>query len=59
VWWGPLPTILGHPDQAVVGDGLGPRDQIVEIKTLIFSLLISMDQNYTQNLKLNLILIPR
>jgi hypothetical protein len=31
-WWGPQPTNLKRPDQSVIGDGLGPRDQVLEIK---------------------------
>jgi hypothetical protein len=31
-WRGLLPTNLGAPDQSVAGDGLSPRDQVLEIK---------------------------
>jgi hypothetical protein len=39
------PQIWGAPDQGVAGDGVGPHDQVLEIKTPTFSPLISKDQN--------------
>jgi hypothetical protein len=39
------PQIWGAPDQGVAGDGLGPCDHVLEIKTPTFSSLIFKDQN--------------